>query len=98
MMMMSETHNGHRSMWQQVSTEGGGRGEETEGHPRIIRIAGKARPFTPGQTELPIILCLGKTTLSQDQIPAIHGSGQLLACQQEKRGETITKKDETNYI
>jgi hypothetical protein len=35
-------------------------------------LQGKARPFTPGQTGLQIILCLGKTTISQDQSPAIQ--------------------------
>jgi hypothetical protein len=104
--MMSENHNGHRSVWQQVSTEepfiwthylksnlttqnsshrtvgrggrgwfslyitcGGGGGNRS--HLGLSGFQGKARPYTPSQTGLPIILCLGKTTLSQDQFPAM---------------------------
>jgi hypothetical protein len=59
----------------------GGEEEETEGPPRIIRIAGKRQTIpTWYQTGLPTILCLGKMTLSQDQFPAFqgHGCGYLL--------------------
>jgi hypothetical protein len=57
---------------------GRGRGEEEggAGNKRSSQdyqdLQGRARQFTPGQTGLPIILCLGKTTLSQDLFPAIH--------------------------
>ncbi len=64
---------------------GGGRGrkeegQETKGHPRIIRVAGRARQFTPGQTGLPIILCLGKTTFKPGSIPGDTGPKRLSFC------------------
>ncbi len=50
---------------------GGRRGGEQKVIPGLLGLQGKARPFTLGQTGLPTILCLGKTTLSQDQFPEI---------------------------
>ncbi len=56
---------------------GGGGGEEggrKEGGkqkivPGLSGLQGRARQFIPGQTGLPIILCLGKTTFKQGSIP-----------------------------
>jgi hypothetical protein len=47
-------------------------GGELKVIPGLSGLQGKAKPFTLGKTGLPIILCLGKTTLSQDQYPEIQ--------------------------
>jgi hypothetical protein len=59
---------------------------------------GQARQFTPGQTGLPIILCLGKTTLSQDLFPAIQVLAPIVDVISKCSYGTISNRSHTDIL